>query len=74
MTDSDEHVYIWADESKVHDVIKHDGQRFSSERCNLDDVRGERHESSTPPEGIPESRYCRRCFPSIFDIAEGVLV
>ncbi len=60
---TDELVYVWAEESKLHHAVRHEGDLLSNEACNLDDVRGERHVNDRMPEGFDEERMCRRCFP-----------
>ena len=36
---------------------------LSNERCNLDDVQGERHVESQLPPDIDSASLCRNCFP-----------
>ena len=64
---ADYHVYVWSDESRVHYAVIHDGAMLSSERCNLDDVKGDRTISPDMPEDFDHGRFCQRCFPEMRD-------
>lgn len=58
---SDELVYVWGPHSRVHVAVRHDGDLLSNERCQLDDVVGERTVTGDP-DAIGDRERCRRCF------------
>lgn len=60
----DQFVYVWGDVSKIHTAILHDGDMLSNERCNLDDIEGDRHiDPDGYPTDIDEGGLCGNCFP-----------
>jgi len=62
MTDS--LVYVRGGRSRIHVAVQHDGEMLSNERCNLDDIEGEREVMTVIPPDIDEAGLCRTCFPS----------
>jgi hypothetical protein len=56
-------VYVRGDRSRVHVAVQHDGDMLSNEKCNLDDIEGEREVLDELPPDIDETALCHTCFP-----------
>jgi hypothetical protein len=60
---TDQLVYVRGPISKVHVAVQHDGELLSNEKCQLDDVKGEREILDEMPLDIDQETLCERCFP-----------
>lgn len=56
-------VYVYGTRSKVHVAVRHDGEVLTPERCNLDDVVGERVVADSLDDVPDTVDMCGRCFP-----------
>jgi len=55
-------VYVHGGQSRYHVAVQHDGHMLSNEKCNLDDIEGEREVMTTLPPDIDAASLCHNCF------------